>query len=338
MNENKQLPSSTGSLVIRTICMLSYKRILPLFLALLVSSSIYSQTAKKPTIMILPSDNWCVQRYFTQEFSNQGQTVRIPNYQQAFQEDIEIGTVISKVGGLLTGMGYSIKDAEQGIKSLATREAEDNVTMSKTSGASLAETPLDILKRRLKSDIVIQIGWNLNREANGRSATFNIEAFDSYTNKRIASSTGTTKASNEPIAVILEQGVKQNIVEFDKLLVQWYNDQLKNGREIVLTVRCWDNWDKDLETEYDGDELTDCIQNWINDHTVNNAFNLSDGTEKIAQFEQVRIPLFDDKGKAMDARAFATELRKHLQKPPYNITSKVIVRGLGEAVLVLGEK
>lgn len=338
MNENKQLPSSTGSLVIRTICMLSYKRIMPLFLALLVSSSIYSQTAKKPTIMILPSDNWCVQRYFTQEFSNQGQTVRIPNYQQAFQEDIEIGTVISKVGGLLTGMGYSIKDAEQGIKSLATREAEDNVTMSKTSGASLAETPLDILKRRLKSDIVIQIGWNLNREANGRSATFNIEAFDSYTNKRIASSTGTTKASNEPIAVILEQGVKQNIVEFDKLLVQWYNDQLKNGREIVLTVRCWDNWDKDLETEYDGDELTDCIQNWINDHTVNNAFNLSDGTEKIAQFEQVRIPLFDDKGKAMDARAFATELRKHLQKPPYNITSKVIVRGLGEAVLVLGEK
>lgn len=338
MNENKQLPSSTGSLVIRTICMLSYKRILPLFLALLVSSSIYSQTAKKPTIMILPSDNWCVQRYFTQEFSNQGQTVRIPNYQQAFQEDIEIGTVISKVGGLLTGMGYSIKDAEQGIKSLATREAEDNVTMSKTSGASLAETPLDILKRRLKSDIVIQIGWNLNREANGRSATFNIEAFDSYTNKRIASSTGTTKASNEPIAVILEQGVKQNIVEFDKLLVQWYNDQLKNGREIVLTVRCWDSWDKDLETEYDGDELTDCIQNWINDHTVNNAFNLSDGTEKIAQFEQVRIPLFDDKGKAMDARAFATELRKHLQKPPYNITSKVIVRGLGEAVLVLGEK
>lgn len=338
MNENKQLPSSTGSLVIRTICMLSYKRILPLFLALLVSSSIYSQTAKKPTIMILPSDNWCVQRYFTQEFSNQGQTVRIPNYQQAFQEDIEIGTVISKVGGLLTGMGYSIKDAEQGIKSLATREAEDNVTMSKTSGASLAETPLDILKRRLKSDIVIQIGWNLNREANGRSATFNIEAFDSYTNKRIASSTGTTKASKEPIAVILEQGVKQNIVEFDKLVVQWYNDQLKNGREIVLTVRCWDSWDKDLETEYDGDELTDCIQNWINDHTVNNAFNLSDGTEKIAQFEQVRIPLFDDKGKAMDARAFATELRKHLQKPPYNITSKVIVRGLGEAVLVLGEK
>ncbi|MFR3187685.1 MAG: DUF6175 family protein [Phocaeicola sp.] len=35
-----------------------------------------------------------------------------------------------------------------------------------------------------------------------------------------------------------------------------------------------------------------------------------------AQFEQVRIPLLDERGRAMDARAFATELRKFLQKPP----------------------
>lgn len=297
-----------------------------------------AQTAKKPTLMILPSDNWCVQRYFTLNFSNQGQTVKVPNYQQAFQEDTEIGSVISKIGGVLIEYGYSIKDAEQGIKTLATKEAEDNVTTSKTSGASLTETPLDILKRRLKSDIVIQIGWNLNRQSGGRSVTFNIEAFDAYTNKRIASSTGTTKPSSDPIPVILEQAVKARAKEFDKQMDDWYADQRKNGREITITVRCWDNWDKDLETEYGGEELTDCIQNWMRENTVKGAFNLSDGTENFAQFEQVRIPLFDDKGRAMDARAFATALRKHLQASPYGITSKVMVRGLGEAVIVLGEK
>ena len=76
----------------------------------------------------------------------------------------------------------------------------------------------------------------------------------------------------------------------------------------------------------------------MRDNTVKAAFNLSDGTESFAEFEQVRIPLKDDKGRAMDARAFATSLRKHLAKPPYNITSKVVVRGLGEAILILGEK
>ena len=54
--------------------------------------------------------------------------------------------------------------------------------------------------------------------------------------------------------------------------------------------------------------------------------------------ERVRIPLTDERGNAMDARAFATLLRKYLAKSPYNITAKVMQRGLGEAILVLAEK
>lgn len=239
---------------------------------------------------------------------------------------------------MLTELGYSLKDAEQEIKSINMRTAEDNVTTSKTSGASLVETPLDVLKRRVKSDIIIQIWWKLNRESKGHSASFTLEAFDAYTNKRIATSTGTTKASDEVIPVLLEQAVKENVKPFDEQMTRWYDDQKKNGRKIALTVRCWDSWENDLETEYDGYELTDCIQDWLAEHTVNGMFNLTDGTETFAQFEQVRIPLFNEKGRAMDARAFATELRCYLQKPPYNITSKVMIRGLGEAILVLGEK
>ena len=239
---------------------------------------------------------------------------------------------------MLTELGYSLKDAEQEIKSINMRTAEDNVTTSKTSGASLVETPLDVLKRRVKSDIIIQLWWKLNKESKGHSASFTLEAFDAYTNKRIATSTGTTKASDDVIPVLLEQAVKENVEPFDEQMTRWYDDQKKNGREITLTVRCWDSWENDLETEYDGYELTDCIQDWLAEHTVNGMFNLTDGTESFAQFEQVRIPLFNEKGRAMDARAFATELRRYLQKPPYNITSKVMIRGLGEAILVLGEK
>lgn len=130
------------------------RNILLMAVALLLTLPMAGQS-KKPTIMILPSDNWCVQRYFTTNFDNQGTNVKVPNYQQAFQEDTELGQVISKVGGVLTSLGYSLKDAEQEIKSLNMKQAEDNVMTSKTSGASLVESPLDILKRRIKSDIVI---------------------------------------------------------------------------------------------------------------------------------------------------------------------------------------
>ena len=300
--------------------------------------SIIAEEAKKPTVMILPSDNWCTQRYFTQSFDNQGTTVKVSDYKRAFTEDIELPQVISKVGGVLTGMGYSLKDAEMEIKSVGVKQAEDNAMMSKSSGASISESPLDVLKRRMKSDIVIQLWWNITKDPAGKVVSFTLEAFDAYTHKRIATATGNSKPSLDAIPVALEKAVKDNIKDFDKQLDKWYADQKKKGREIALTVRCWDNWDNNLETEYNGEELTDCIQQWLRENTVNGSFNLSDGTESFAQFEQVRIPLKDKKGKAMDARAFATALRKHLQKEPYNITSKVIIRGLGEAVLILGEK
>ena len=302
---------------------------------LFVSLSTFAQ--KKPTIMILPSDHWCEMRYFMTTYDNQGTKVKIPNYQQAFMEDTEIGPVISKIGQILTGMGYSLKDAEQEIKSINTKTAEDNVTTSKTSGASLAESPLDILKRRIKCDILIQISWDLSRSAGGHSTTFTLEAFDSYTNKRIATSTGTTQGTGG-IADLLASAVKQNSKPFDKQMDKWYADQKKNGREINLTIRSWDSWDNDLETEFDGEELIDCIQNWLKQNCVGGVFNLTDGTESFAQFEQVRIPFTDERGNAMDARSFATQLRKYLSKAPYNITAKVMQRGLGEAILVLGEK
>ena len=297
-----------------------------------------AQQAKKPTIMILPSDNWCNQRYFMTNFSDQGNMVKVPNYQQAFLEDTELGQVTSKVGQVLTEQGYSLKDAEQEIKNMSIKTAEDNVTTSKKSGASLVESPLDQLKRRVKSDVIIQLWWQVNRSGSGNSASFTLEAFNAYTNKRIATSTGTTKPSSDIIPILLAKAVKENIKPFDSQMDKWFADQSKRGREISLTVRCWDSWDKDLEEEYNGEELTECIQNWLQKNCVNGTFNLSDGTESFAQFEQVRIPLFDDKGMAMDARAFATKLRKYLQQPPFSITSKVMVRGLGEAIVILGEK
>lgn len=314
------------------------KRILLIFMLFVSVTLAYADDIKKPTLMILPSDNWCTQRYFTKAFDNQGTIVKVPDYQRAFAEDMELPQVISKVGGVLTDMGYSLKDAEMEIKSLGVKQAEDNLISSKTSGASIAETPLDILKRKMKSDIMIQLWWNITKDPAGKVVSFTLEAFDAYTNKRIATSTGNSLPTMAAVPIALEEAVKANIKEFDKQLDSWYDSQIKNGREIVLTVRSWDSWDNDLETEFDGEELTDIIQAWMRDNTVKGSYNLSDGTESFAQFEQVRIPLKDKSGKAMDARAFATSLRKYLQNPPYNITSKVIIRGLGEAILILGEK
>jgi hypothetical protein len=295
--------------------------------------------AKKPTLMILPSDNWCEQRYFMTEFDNQGTKQKVPNYKQAFQEDTEIGQVISKIGGLMIDRGFPLKDAEQELKAIESRTAEANVTTSTSSGSSISESPLDKLKNRAKADILIQIWWKVNKTEQGKSVSFILEAFDAYTSKRIASSTGNGTPNNtDIIPVLLQNAIIANIDPFAAQLQSHFDDMFNNGREILLTVKKWESWDKNLETEINDNEIRNHIYDWLEKNAVKGRFNESNSTENRIDYEQVRIPLFDERNRALDARQFAINLQKYLKAAPFNFEVKLMTRGLGEAILVLGEK
>ena len=117
-----------------------------------------------------------------------------------------------------------------------------------------------------------------------------------------------------------------------------FEDMAANGREIIVRIKKWDDWDEDLETEYEGEELVDIIEDWMVKNTVKGRFNLSDATENMMLFEQVRIPLYDANGNATDARRFVKGLSKMLKKEPYLIVNKLMMKGLGRATIVLGGK
>ena len=314
---------------------------LRIIIALIVftsTSSVFGQ-AKKPTLMILPSDNWCEQRYFMTEFDNQGTMQKVPNYKQAFQEDTEIGQVISKIGSLMIDKGFPLKDAEQELKAIEARNAEDNMTLSTATGSSLSESPLDKLKNKAKADIIIQIWWKVTKTDNGKVISFVLEAFDAYTSKRIASSTGNGTPNNtDIIPVLLQNAILANIDPFAAQLQSHFDDMFNNGREILLTVKKWNSWDKDLETEIDGKEITDYVNEWLQKNTVKGKFSMADASENIIRFDQVRIPLFDTNKNGVDARQFSKGLQKYLKETPFNFEVKLMTRGLGEAIIVIGEK
>jgi len=308
------------------------------FLLLSFMQIAYGQ-GKKPILMILPSDNWCEQRYFMSIFENQGPKQKVPNYKQAFQEDTELSQVIAKIGSLMIDRGFPLKDAEQELKNIESRNAEDNITSSVKSSSSLSESPLDQLKNKAKADILIQVWWKVNKTNNGRSISFVLEAFDSYTSKRIAASTGNGSNNNVDIVpVMLQQAVLENIEPFTNQLLTYFGDMANNGREIIVTVKKWDNWKENLETSINGKELIDHINEWMQENTVNGKYNMSDATENIIRFEQVRIPLYASGNTSLDARLFVKGLQKYLKSPPFNYDAKLMTRGLGEAILVLGEK
>ncbi len=308
-------------------------------LSMFASTNVVFAQAKKPTLMILPSDNWCEQRYFMTEFDNQGTEQKVPNYKQAFQEDTELGQVISKIGSLMIDRGFPLKDAEQELKAIEARNAEDNMTTSTASGSSISESPLDKLKNKAKADIIIQIWWKVTKTDNGKVISFVLEAFDAYTTNRIASSTGNGAPNNTDIVpVLLQNAIIANIDPFAAQLQSHFDDMFNNGREILLTVKKWNSWDKNMETEIDGKEITDYVNEWLQKNTVKGRFSMADATENIIRCDQVRIPLYDANSNAIDARQFAKGLQKYFKAAPFNFEVKLMTRGLGEAILVLGEK
>lgn len=303
---------------------------------LAISSLVFSQSVKKPSLMILPSDKWCTERYFIQQFDNQGTITDMSDYERAFKEDIELPIVISTIGGFLAEKGYAIKDAEQAARNLRTIIAENNATASK-NGSGLAENSLDIIKSRVKADILIQIGWTTFGNGKNTTVQYVIESFDSFSGFRIpATITGTSKGENASIVKILEKVMPNRLGEFDKKLQTYFEDVNSKGHEITLDIRCWSDWGKDLDTEFEGQPLIEILEKWMADNTVNASYNLMESDENIAKYEQVHIPVFNKRGTAMDARTFASDLRLYL-KNQWKIPAKVISSGLGRAIIILGD-
>lgn len=317
---------------------MKYIKILFVLIFALSIPNVWGQ-AKKPTIMVLPADVWCADNNYMTEYNYQGRSQKIPDYEKAIQENMDLLNVITKIGELMADRGFPLKDLSSTIKSINQSSVEDEMTVS-TSGSILAETPLERISNRAKADILVELSWKVSQIGPKRSVTYTLRGIDAYTNKQVAATQGTGPQSfTAEIPVLLEEAVLEHMDNFIAQLQQHFDDLLANGREVTMNIRVFDNGSGlTLEKEYDGLELTDIIDEWVAQNSVNNRYNLSDAGETHMTFEQVRIPLYRPNGMPMDTRHFGNELRKFLNKQPYVLPAKILTKGLGRVDIIIGEK
>lgn len=313
------------------------KIVLSALLCLTVASG-FSQ-AKKPTLMVVPSDMWCNTNGYMTSYDDQGTTASIPDYQKALQSDVNLLPVIAKINDLMADRGFPLKNLESEVKSLTRNNAEISMLQAK-SGAEVNVSPLDKLRQQAKADIIIQLTWTINQTGPKKSITYTLQGLDSYTNKQVAGATGTGEPSfTAEIPLMLEQAVNTHIDNFCDRLQTHFDDLFANGREIAVNLNIFNTSPADFETEIGGTELSEIIDNWMSDNTVSHRYSLTDGTESYLRFEQVRIPMFDEQERAMDANRFGRELVKFLKGAPCNIEQvKLMNQGLGRVTLVIGDK
>ncbi|MDL2231682.1 DUF6175 family protein [Porphyromonadaceae bacterium OttesenSCG-928-L07] len=313
------------------------KIILLLFLLVSTFTIAFSQ-AKKPTIMVIPSDVWMNQNGYVMEVNDQGKMTTVPDYNKAVSTDADLMLAISKLGELMADREFPLKDLAACLKAIKNEEIEEANTTSKETGDMIAETPLEKITRVAKADILIDLTWTINTSGPKRSMTLNLRGLDAYTNKQIAAASGTGRSSmSSQIPVLLEESVLSYIDDFNNQLQNYFDDLFENGREVSLLCKRWSGSDVDFESEYDGEELSFLIENWVADNTVEGRFSTASATENRVVFEQVRIPLYNANGRAMDTRTWANGLRKML-RDKYTIDAKIETKGLGQAIITIGGK
>jgi hypothetical protein len=319
------------------------RKIFTTFIILATTIVAFGQ-AKKPILMVVPSDQYCISRGYKMEFENQGMKQVLPDYKAALQNDPDLRLVITKMGQIMADRGFPLKDLEQELKNLEQENAESMMLTSKSSASELAESPIDALKRVAKADIILDLDFQIKRQGPQKYIVFNLKGLDAYTAKQVSGVAGagspSTAASPE---LLLEEAVLSHMDNFNAGLMRHFEDMFAKGREVKVQIKVWSNWGEDLESEFgeDGEELSEIIENWFFDNCVEGRFNLSDASENFMKLEQVRIPMMktDSRGRqrAVDTRSFVRELQKYLSKN-YEIQSKLYLKGLGEAWLILGEK
>jgi len=313
-------------------------KIISIFVLLFISINLIFSQAKKPSIMIVPMDNWMQENGFMTKINSMGEEISYPDYRKATLENSDLINVISKVGELMSERGFPTKDLEASLKSIEAQQAEDAMLSSK-SGAETSESPIDRLKKVAKADIWMQVNWKVITKGPKKKVDFTIRGIDAYTNNQVATSSGTGEFAMgvEPVE-LLREAILANLDLFNGQLLSHFDDMFENGRIISFRIKVWDDWDYDLETEeFGNEELGILIEDWMGDNTVNNKFSTVDATESMMFFDQVRIPIFNEKGRAIDARRWGNGLRKYL-KTEFEIESKLMSQGLGQVQLILGSK
>ncbi len=317
--------------------------------ALMLAVAMFAQPAKKPTIMVVPADQYCVSREYTQEFNNQGQKKVLPDYKAALQNDSDLRLVISKMSGIMADRGFPLKDLEQQLKKLENERAQKDMTMSSSTGMGLAESPIDALLRTAKADIIMDLSFEIKRRGPQRYITYILNGIDAYTSKNIASSSGAGEPSSAATPdKLLEEAVLAHMDEFNDRLMNHFTDMFENGREITIQILVNAGAMDNLESEYTWrgktGELRQLINAWFIMNTVEKRFSRGTSTENQLVMEQVRMPMFTEdtwtgEKVGQDTQAFAQKLKSWLtDEIGVGDPIKIAPKGLGEAWLIIGGK
>jgi len=289
--------------------------------------------AAPPKLMMLPDKTWCKEKGYGKEVERNGRNRFYEDYEQAFTDN-ELTNVATVFNEIMQDKGFPL--VNYGAQNDSDEDEEDLEALY--DEGEFEESAFEQALNNAKPDIIARIGWTVNKVGFQYSVDYRIDCVDSYSNKSVASASGTTEpvARTVSLSALLKHAISQKMDEFESRLLSHFQDVQDNGREISINIRVLSNEDDlSFNSVFEDKELATIIYDWMAANTINGQFSERTSTKNRLRYDQVRIPLKDASGRPIQARQFISQLQRFLSASPYNISCENTSSGLGQGRLYL---
>lgn len=307
-----------------------------------LSIEIFAVDAKKPKIMVFPSDDWCIRKGYIVEGS-------IPDYEKALQ-DPDMDGAVAVMGDVMAEQGYEMFSLKQELKQIHTEDTYSMAVQSKADG-SIVESERDLLTRNVGADFIVELSLDNKPFGARRAVEFKAQTIDAASKKILHGDIGTSSASSAPTPILVKEAVGGFIENFCHKIDLAFTNIEENGREGSLTLKIADdcplNFESEVTVDGESGELAEYITYWIEEHAVNGNCSLNQKSRETLRYDQVRFPLVSQvaaggfgskkgKTKAQTMESFISPIATDLSR--FNISVTTVPIGQGSAYIVLGGK
>ena len=282
--------------------------------------------SSSPSLMVVPSDAWCVRNGFVSKFNNNGVMVDVPDYASALMDCPDCSYAINKINELLIYNGASIKNLADEISDIKTINSE----------GSLVDAPYNIIKE--KADICIDLDWKVNQQGPRKTISIMLTA-KNRSNRIIAISEDTSMpAFSNDIRSLLDDVIYPTCAFFTTEIGKYFQEIALKGREMIIDVKVEPNSPGiNLMSDVDGEGLSDVICNWVSENSTNHGCSVVECSNSFLQLADIRLALFNADGQPNNVENWAKELTKMLSSK-YPFTCQLKVQGFDKIILTLKEK